>query len=1389
MTVVPNQSSRPYGLYVIGFIGQYKVVWLVDTGAVRNVLSYECYKRLPEDAKFPLHEDGSQVFVADGRRTNTYGTGEMTIRIGTQDVSLRVLVADIEDSAILGMEFLSDVDAKIDLVQQQLLINGEEIDCCSESFQQLSLRCVTRRVVVIGPHCEAVIPVHLIHRQSKAENANQGLRILEPCGNRLQDKGLYIGRTLVSTGDNGLVPVRILNTTDKTQTIGAQTVVAVAKPVSNVAELEFPETNPQGSTSGIDQSQRRAEESGDMLPDPLRELWRRSSEQLTKEESQAVAGLLHQHKDVFSLSEQDLGRTNLVTHNIDTGDARPIKQHPRRTSPSKHAEIERQVEDLLQRGIVKKSNSPWSSPVVLVTKKDGSQRFCVDYRQVNAVTVKDAYPLPRIDDSLCSLSGAEWFSTLDLASGYWQVPMDPASSGKAAFVTTSGLYEWNVMPFGLTSSPSTFERLMELILAGLRFETCLIYLDDTIVYGRTFQEELERLEEVFVRFASAGLKLKPSKCLLFQKRVAYLGHIVSEEGIETDPAKVKRVQEWPVPENATEVKSFLGLASYYGRFVPNFALVARPLHKLTEVNVDFTWTSECQMSFDTLKTLLATAPVLSYPDFTTEFILDTDASNHGIGAVLSQLKNGKEHPVAYASRTLTKAERNYCVTRKELLAVVEFVKQFRHYLQGPKFRIRTDHAPLRSVLKVKEPEGQLARWIEFLSVFTFGIEYREGQRHQNADAMSRRPCNDGCKWCKEWKKVEQVVSVAVQTDVSQARSDEFVKEQTEILHDKRGGAELSSAATEHCFSNDQPETWCKTIKLEPTWTREYLHEQQAADPSLKVILQCKGASAVRPKWEDVSPYDRTVKALWAQWDQLEIRDQVLCRRWEEGSGTRIQYQIVLPSNLQETALRAHHNHTTASHRGVNKTLGALRARYYWPGLTSQVKRWIKICHECGAKKNWGRKRRSPLKQYVVGAPMERLAMDILGPLPQTPRGNKFVLVVTDYFTKWTESYPIPNQEAVTVAEKLVGEFVCRFGVPRELHSDQGTNFESKVMAEVCKLLDIEKTRTTPLHPQSDGQVERYNRTLVEMLRGKLKESQEDWDLQLQPCMMAYRSSVHESTGETPNMLMLGREIEVPLDVVTESTSDMPPLSTEYALALQQRLAGAHEVARRHLGRAAERQKRNYDKRVSSKPFRVGDSVWLHNVRRKKGRNPKLDCPWEGPYLVVSVLSDVTYRIQKSRRAKAKVIHADRLKPYLGPALRSWISEEGEAVTPVSQVASVGEIEPVIPGGSVPTVPREGVLDGSIAVESQNSVRGGLQPDSTTISEKPESDAENSDDEADTRRDTDAEIPADALPVVPVADQQGVLEDRRTSSQGSLPHNVRTRYGRERREPNRYGDWV
>ena len=558
-----------------------------------------------------------------------------------------------------------------------------------------------------------------------------------------------------------------------------------------------------------------------------------------------------------------------------------------------------------------------------------------------------------------------------------------------------------------------------------------------------------------------------------------------------------------------------------------------------------------------------------------------------------------------------------------------------------------------------------------------------------------------------------------------------------------------------------------------------------ADSDLKVIIGWKKAGERKPSWEEVSPQSRAVKALWSQWDRLVFRNGVLCRKWESDMGDQTTDQIVLPEDLRQTAFEAHHSHTTASHSGVKKTLSALQSRYYWPGLTSAVHRLVARCHVCGSKKTWGKKRCSPLKQYVVGAPMERIAIDILGPLPETPRKNKFILVVSDYFTKWTESYPLPNQEATTVAEKLVNEFICRFGVPHELHSDQGRNFESKVFAEICKLLDIEKTRTTPLHPQSDGQVERFNRTLVEMLRGKIKEDQKDWDLQLPACMMAYRSAVHESTGVSPNLLMLGREVEVPLDVMTETPPDAPPLKSDYAQAVQKRLASAHDLARRHLNKAAIRQKRNYDKRLAGRSFTVGDSVWLHLVRRKKGRNAKLDCPWQGTYLVISVLSDVVYRIQKSKNAKPKVVHSDRLKPYLGPPLEKWIpkrqvqlSKEGEEGREASDVDS-----PVFVEGQSTPVEREGVDLVESTVGGEEDVTPRPQNADCIV-------VDSSDQPDDVReREPHVELPTSSADnLIPEA-LSHKMEESTKQVVLETDSNAHGRPSRQRKPPRRYGAWV
>jgi len=481
------------------------------------------------------------------------------------------------------------------------------------------------------------------------------------------------------------------------------------------------------------------------LPEHLRSLFEASLTDLEDEMQAAqLAEFLVQNQDVFARSSEDLGHTNLVQHKIDTGSSPPIRQNPRRIPLHKREIVDREVKRMLDAGVIEACNGPWSSPIVLVSKKNGEVRFCVDFRALNEVTRKDAYPLTRIEENLDTLQGAEWYSTLDLISGFWQVEVAEEDRDKTAFtIPGTGLFRHKKLPFGLTNSPACFSRLMELALKGLQWKIAVLYLDDIVVFSPNFPSHLERLGLVLARLRDAGLKLKPSKCHLLKKRVEFLGHIVSGQGVEVDPGKVNKVADWPVPQNLTQLRAFLGLCSYYRRFIQNFSDVAKPLYTLMEKNQDFEWLDWQQEAFDTLKKLLTQAPILGYPREDCPWILDTDASNFGIGAVLSQIQDGEERVIAYASKVLNRSQRNYCVTRRELLAIVTFVKQFHHYLFGTPFLVRTDHAALYWLLRKSQPDGQMARWIETLQNYNMTVEHRPGRKHGNADALSR--CMAGCR--------------------------------------------------------------------------------------------------------------------------------------------------------------------------------------------------------------------------------------------------------------------------------------------------------------------------------------------------------------------------------------------------------------------------------------------------------------------------------------------------------------------------------------------------------------------------------------------------------------------------------------------------------------------
>jgi hypothetical protein len=420
------------------------------------------------------------------------------------------------------------------------------------------------------------------------------------------------------------------------------------------------------SVTVVGKTERGSREASDELPEVVKKLYERSSRGLDDSQKSQLYSLLVEFKDVFSESSGDIGRTSLTSHKIDTiGDQKPIKQQPRRLPLAKVDIAQEAIKGMHEQGIIEPSSSPWTAPIVLVKKKDGTNRFCVDYRKLNNVTKKDSYPLPRIDTTLDALAGSKWFSTLDMKSGYWQVDLEQCDREKTAFSTGYGLWQFTIMPFGLCNAPATFERLMELVLAGLPWSVCLLYLDDILVHGKTFEEEILNLREVFGRFRAANLKLNPKKCELFRRKVLYLGHIVTQEGISTEPSKVEAVTTWPRPTNKRDLRGFLGLCSYYRKFIKSFADIASPLHKLTEKETVFDWSEQCNEAFEELKRLLTAAPVLAYPIASGRFTLDTDASERGIGAVLSQEQNGKERVVAYFSRSLSRRERNYSVTRKE----------------------------------------------------------------------------------------------------------------------------------------------------------------------------------------------------------------------------------------------------------------------------------------------------------------------------------------------------------------------------------------------------------------------------------------------------------------------------------------------------------------------------------------------------------------------------------------------------------------------------------------------------------------------------------------------------------------------------------------------------
>ena len=898
--------------------------------------------------------------------------------------------------------------------------------------------------------------------------------------------------------------------------------------------------------------------------------------EVTEANKRSMIDLLIENIDIFGMTLKKAGASLHIPHEINTGDAKPVKIPARRRVWSQAEMIEKEVEKMLESGVIRKSNSPWASPVVIVDKKDGTKRICIDFREVNKITIKDAYPAPHIEETLDPLSKATFISTLDLLSGYWQTPLRPEDMCKTAFTTPSGLYEYTVLPMGLTNAPSSFQRNMEWVLEGLLDVICKVYIDDIIIYSNTWEEHLEHLQVVFERIRKYGMMAKLPKCQFIKKSVKVLGLMVRKGEISPDPDKIEAIKKMPVPKDRKELRTFLGLSGHYRRFVKGYAEIAKPLTRLTSTKMEYQWTERQQKAFEELKSHLIKEPVLTLPRYDRNFVMETDASKEGLGVILSQRdEEGICKPVYYYSKTLNQAQSNYSATERECLAIVEGVKKFRHYLIGREFEIITDAHSLQWLFSIKDPNSRLARWGLRLQEYDFQIKHRPGRIHGNVDALSRLITNSITELKEGFSEGKE--------DRVQLRKNQMKDEELKPI-------------IIYLLSKELPEDSKEATRIVAMAGNMYLSE------------------------------DRILYKLW--WPARE-RPNVSTRK-----------QVVIPSRMKEDIMKQAHDELLACHQGLERTYEKIRDSCWWPNMYKDVQNWVRTCPTCQLhieKKG----ENIPLKTIMVSKPFQLLSIDIVGPLPITKRGNRYMLVMIEHMISVPEAVPLSHITMGKVVLAFMETIVCRYGLPEKMLSDLGKQFVSTLMVEVCLRLGIEQVFTSPYHPQTNGMVERFNGTLKRMLAKMISQKQDDWDDYLPYVLAAYRMTPIPELGVSPYELMHGWKAPIPLLAQLEKEKEWD-LRKDW----QDRLNVLREASikcKNEQKQARQEKWNDWDKIIS---YKTGDLVLLKVMNREKGKSKKLTPKWTGPWEITGCIKEVTYFLKNTHnRAKETKAHMSRLKPY------------------------------------------------------------------------------------------------------------------------------------------------
>ncbi|UYV83325.1 hypothetical protein LAZ67_23000532, partial [Cordylochernes scorpioides] len=692
---------------------------------------------------------------------------------------------------------------------------------------------------------------------------------------------------------------------------------------------------------------------------------------------------------------------------------------------------------------------------------------------------------------------------------------------------------------------------------------------------QAIQTEVDKmLDAEIIRHSESPCRATPQlKKVPFRNQTNKSGHLVDSKGIYPDPEKIEAIAKFPTPNSITDARSFIGLCSYYRRFMENFAEKAAPLHEVLKKDNKFTWNSDQQDAFDSLKKALMSEPVLAYFEEQLPTELHTDASGYGIGAVLVQLNDGKERPVGYASRTLSKAEKNYSTTERECLAAIWAINKFRPYLFGREFVIVTDHHALCWLSNLKDPTGRLARWALKLQEYNVTVVYKSGRKHQDADFLSRNP---------------------LQLESEEAYNDE--------------DDDIPSITALTCFE-----------------------AEKRKDPKISKLIE-------------------ETERFGAESKGYEMLKGTLYKKNFDPLGN--QHLLVIPKHLRLELLKSLHDAPTAGHLGFSKTYERVKNKYFWPGLLRDIRKYVAHCKECQRKKQSTQKPPGLLKAIPPAtSPFQRVGMDLLGRFPKSDTGNKWIIVCTDYLTRFAVTKALPTGEAKEAAKFLMEDVVLKHGAPREIITDRGRVFQSKLIAELTNQCSSIHRFTTAYHPQTNGLTERLNKTLANMIAMYVSVEQKDWDVILPYVTFAYNTAKQDTTGFTPFKLIHGREVETAVDTLFPNPHE--DLQEDYSQKIASRVEETRQLARLETLKAQEKDKARYDSKHEAMDYNVGDLVWIFIPIRKVGLSEKLMKRYFGPYRVTRKLSDVTFEVepvdQPTRRRQTRdLVHVLRMKPYHDP---------------------------------------------------------------------------------------------------------------------------------------------